>query len=133
MDITMSSYSRLPPLYLFHRFQPPAFFFSSTLFKYVIMSKGQSSSTLFEIRQAIFRCLTMLKYAAIFKCAQTSKWQSSSTLASFSLLADYSSVKLPTHQSSCLVKPLSIIFKSPQKLSSRQTLSTYWPRDWSSK
>ena len=99
IDTAMLSYSRFPRLYLSHHFQPPAFFFTSTLSEYVVMSKGQSSLMLSEMHLAIFKYLAMLKYAAIFKYAQTSKWQSSSTLASFSLLVDYSSVQLPSKAS----------------------------------
>ena len=44
--------------------------------------------TLSEMRLTISECLAMSKYAAM------SKWQLSSTLASFPLLADYLSVKL---------------------------------------
>ena len=95
----MLSCFHLSSLYLFHHFQPLTFFFSSTFSEYVVMSKEQSSLTLFEICLAIFKYLAILKYAPIFKCARESKWQSSSTLASFSSLADYSSIKLPSKAS----------------------------------
>ena len=43
---------------------------------------------------AIFKYLTMFKVATMSKYNALSKWKFSLTLASFSLLADYSSVQL---------------------------------------
>ena len=59
--------------FLSHSFQPPSFLLSLMLSKYAIMLKRQSSLTLFEMRLAISKYLTMFKVVAMFQYNALSK------------------------------------------------------------